>query len=352
MGCATSNKRANTLVALEGCRSLLFSSPRCQSRTLFVSVDHRRLPSASVIIPTKNRPDDLERTVSTLLGQSSLPQELIIIDQSADEESHRGVERQFRQAPPGVREGLQLRYRIDASITGGAEARNRAMDIASGEVWVFLDDDVILEPDFLEELLRAYDGVPELTGVSGVITNYSPPKLWVQLWNIVFRRGPFHDERQPIYWSAERLRHAPPIPVSRFGGGLMSFRASAVKHLRFDENLRGVSEGEDVDFCCRLPAGSRLVICPRARLAHMMSPQGRANDHWLNRMVLGTHFLYRKNWRRGVINRLWFLWLNLGCGLLATAASARRGSLEPWRDLLAGMAEARNRARRTPPART
>ena len=30
------------------------------------------------------------------------------------------------------------------------------MEIASGEIWLFLDDDVELEPSFIEELLRAY----------------------------------------------------------------------------------------------------------------------------------------------------------------------------------------------------
>lgn len=313
-----------------------------------MSLNTQLLPSASVIIPTKNRPQDLERAVASLLAQSLLPRELIVVDQSDGEESKRGVETTLLRARARTGDAIQLHYIRNPAITGLAQARNRAMKVASGEVWLFLDDDVVLESDFLEELLKVYVDTPELTGVSGVITNYVRPQLWLRLWNALFRRGPFHDERQPIYWRADRLRYASPIPVSQFGGGLMSFRASAVREMRFDENLRGVSEGEDVDFCCRLPAGSRLVICPRARLVHMMSPQGRAKDHWLRRMVLGTHFLYRKNWRHGIIKRMWFLWLNVGCALLATVASGRRGSWEPWRDLLAGIADAKKPVPRTP----
>lgn len=314
---------------------------RSRSWTLSVNGPPNLLPSASVIIPTKDRPQDLEHTVSTVLAQTLLPCELIIVDQSTDDKSQRRAELQFHQVPAPIHETVRLRYIKDPSITGGAQARNRAMGVARGEVWVFLDDDVVLEPDFLEELLKPYAESRDLTGVSGIITNYPLPPRWFRAWTAVFRRGPFHDDRQPVYWRADRLRHASPIPVSRLGGGLMSFRASAVRGLRFDENLHGVSEGEDVDFCCRLPAGSRLVICPRARLAHMQSPQGRTQDHWLRRMVLGSHYLYRKNWRGSVVNRIWFLWLNVGCGLLATLASLRRGLFEPWRAFLTGIAEAK-----------
>lgn len=306
-----------------------------------MNANHRPLPSASVVIPTKDRPEDLERTVSTLLLQSLLPRELIVVDQSGGTETERRVQCQLLQAPLAVRQAVQLHYIKDPSIKSLPEARNRAMETARGEVWLFLDDDVLLESDFLEQLLKAYVAAPELTGASGVITNYLPPPLWFRMWTNLFRRGPFHDDRQSIYWTAERLRGANPIPVTCLTGALMSFRASAIRGLRFDENMRGVSEGEDVDFCCRLPAGARLVICPRARLAHMKSPRGRAGDHALHRMVLGTHFLYRKNWRRGIVNRFWFLWLNVGCALLATLASVHRRSLEPWHAFLAGIAKAK-----------
>ena len=116
---------------------------------------------------------------------------------------------------------------------------DRAMDIAEGDIWLFLDDDVILEADFLKELIAVYSSYPEVTGVSGVVTNYHPPPWQYRLWDLIFARGPFHDERQSIYWKADTLRGASPIAVSKFGAGLMSFRAQAVKGVRFDGNLRG-----------------------------------------------------------------------------------------------------------------
>lgn len=127
----------------------------------------------------------------------------------------------------------------------------------------------------------------------------------------------------------------------------MSFRAGAVKGIAFDENLHGVSDGEDVDFCVRL--GAALFIGPAARLVHNQSPQGREQGHWLRRHARGTVYLYRRNWNRGWWNRACIAWLYAGYGLMATAGSILRLSAEPWRALLAGRREGMAAARGTIP---
>jgi len=289
--------------------------------------------TVSVIIPTKNRPGDLDLTVQTLLQQSVLPEELLIVDQSTDDESSQRVHRLMDRYAPG---SMQLKYVHDSRLSGGAAARNRAMAMATSEVWLFLDDDVCLEPNFVEELLAAYHSYPQAVGVSGIVTNYPRPAVAFQLWNRIFVCGPFRDDRQPVYWNAEQLRSSPPVRVSRLGAGLMSFRADAVRDIRFDENLSGVSDGEDVDFCSRI-GGRLLIIVPQARLVHKLSPAGRSRQHWLNRHARSNHFLYRKNWSSKAINRASFAWLNAGYFLVAGFASLRAASLTPWRDLMDGI---------------
>ncbi len=295
--------------------------------------------SVSVIIPTKDRPDDLERAIRSLLGQSILPRELIIVDQSRDAKSRQRVEREFAGFLRRLRGYTKLVYLHDPSIGGGAIARNRAMDVAKGDFWVFLDDDVELEPDFIQELLDAYHRYPQADGVSGIITNYRLPPWPFRIWSWTFFRGPFRDERQPIYWNADRLRGCDPVAVSRFGGGVMSFRAAPIRSLRFDENLKGVSDGEDVDFCARLRPGAVLLITPRARLAHHQSPVGRSKTHSLRRFARANCYLYEKHWRKCAFHRLYFMWFCVGLGLGASVASLRRGSLDPWRALVQGMRE-------------
>jgi len=297
--------------------------------------------SVSVIIPTKNRPDDLQLAVRSLFEQTRLAQQLIIVDQSESPESFQRIQKEYAELPAQVRNVLTLEYIRDSSIPGGAVARNRAMDVAQGQVLLFLDDDVRLEPDFVAELLAVYNRITAAGGVSGIITNYKRPRWLYRAWTALFLRGPFHDDRQPIYWRADAHRSHGPIAVTRLGGGLMSFRATAIDGLRFDENLRGVSDGEDVDFCMRLRPGTLLLVAPRARLLHNQSPRGRATDHFLRREARSFYYLYWRNWDRGIKNRLCFALLNLGFGLLATLAGLRRGSLEPWRALRAAIKDAK-----------
>jgi GT2 family glycosyltransferase len=301
-------------------------------------------PQISIIIPTKNRPNALALAVRSLLAQTVAPLSLVIVDQSPDDESRWRVETELARRASASRTGPCLDYIHDSSILGAAAARNRAMAVAEGDIWLFLDDDVCLEPDFIEQLLAVYRERPEVTGVSGIITNYARASLAYRLWSGCFLRGPFHDERQRIYWNAGRLRGSLPIRVHRFGGGLMSFRAEVIRDNRFDENLdrsfSGVSDGEDVDFCARLGSDALLLIAPRARLQHFHDPSGRLSDHWLRRHARGNVFLYHKNWNRNVLNRLRYGWLWLGYSAVATTATFRHGSLVPWRALRTGALEA------------
>lgn len=294
--------------------------------------------AVSVLIPTKDRPTDLGWAVHSLLAQTVLPSELIIVDQSADRRAQQEVFRVWAAAAPEARR-ISLRYFHAPWITGAAPARNFAMDRARGAIWLFLDDDVCLESDFIAELLRVYRDDVAALGVSGVVSNYPMPSWRFRLWRRVFERGPFRDERQPIYWHAKRLLGAGPIPVRRFGSGLMSFRAEAIRRHRFDGTLRGVPRGEDVDFCERLGPRARLLITPRARLAHKCGDVARVPSAWLAAEMRAARYLYRRNWRRRRGAGCALLWLLAGYALLGFWESVRAGSWAGCRALITGLRE-------------
>lgn len=277
-------------------------------------------PSLSVIIPTKNRARDLEATIESLLAQTRLPDELIIVDQSP--------EKSFTKSIP-----IPIRYIHHTDLSGASTARNAGMAVATGDVWLFLDDDVIPEPTFIERLTAAY--APGVTGVSGIVTNYKRPALGRLLWEFIFVRGPFLDDRQRVYWNANRMKDGVPLRVKQFGAGLMSFRASAIKNLRFDPSLTGTSPGEDIDFCASLPKGSVLLIAPRARLFHKRSPEGRAATHWLSLHAQVNSYMRERHWRSGLWNNICFAWLKVGYALVALLSCIKRrssGSWTAWRE--------------------
>ncbi len=270
----------------------------------------------SVIIPTKNRSADLDRTIDTLLIQTVMPFELVLVDQSANPSFTRDIP-------------IPLRYMHDPLLSGLTAARNLAITQAEGDILLFLDDDVLLEPNFIEEILNAYeDGI---TGVSGIITNYSVPALRQRLWERTFQRGPFRDERQSIYRNVERYTAFRYVQVRFLGGGLMSFRAAAIREHYFDTNLTGPCPGEDIDFCAGLPKGSVLLIAPRARLVHNRSPESRKDTHWLSVQSQVAYYMRERHWRAGLWNNLCFLWLKVGYLALAVYSMLGTRSTEAWR---------------------
>ena len=259
--------------------------------------------------------------------------ELIIVDQSNE--------------PCALKtEPLRLKYVYNPRVTGASQARNEGMKQATGDVLLFLDDDVLLEPNFVGNLLATYHS--GVAGVSGIITNYSSPPIARQLWEFAFEVGPYHDDRQTVYREVEKLRNTEPVRVRQFGAGLMSFRADVIRGLWFDENLSGACFGEDIDFCARLPRGSVLLITPQARLVHKRSLEGRNSVHWLDLHAQGTNYMRQRHWRSGLWNNVCFAWLNVGYAMSATLSSVRRMSLEPWLALIRGSKRGREFASARP----
>lgn len=296
-----------------------------------------RIPGETItaIIPTKNRPAALRHTLTTLFAQRRAVDQLIIVDQSPA--CHREALHQLRAAlaaPPA------WIYLHEPRITGGAAARNRAMELAQGTIWLFLDDDVELHPEFTAALLAAYRRCPRALGMAGLITNYPRPPWRERGWNAVFRRGLFRDDRQPLYWRAARLHGPEPLPVSRFSGSAMSFRAAAVGPVRFDSRLTGVSNGEDVGFCLALTGGGPgLFIAPAARLCHLRDPCGRSQEHWVRQAARDAWFLYWNQRRNaaypGWLQRWCLAWLDLGLALGAAASATHhrsRAALSAWQE--------------------
>ena len=277
----------------------------------------------SVIIPTKGRAAPLGRLLGTISQQTCPPVEVIIVDQTP-------APAQVSEVRPALGAcGDRLVYIHDPAVSGVAQARNRGMALAAGDIWLFLDDDVALEPDFIEAILRAYQEHPDASGISGVITNYRAPGLGFRLYHRIAELGPFWDDRQPVYWKAERLGQA--VSVSRFSGGVMSVRRTPV---RCDENLTGISPSEDVDFSLQVARTGTLFIEPRARAFHHQVAGSRG--HWLGGASQAAWYLYFKHWRRSPGATLAFAWLNVAYLTGALAGSVRRQSFAPLRAFLQG----------------
>ena len=290
--------------------------------------------TTSVIMPTKNRPVFLAEAVRALLAQTTLPDELIVVDQSDDDRGRREVTALIAALPAARRP--RLIYVIDRSINGAAAARNIGFDRATGDIVIGYDDDVVAEPGTIERLLAHYRNAPDLAGLAPVITNYPAPGRLLRLHRWLFTRGPFHDERQPVYWYWRRYPGPTRIPVRMFTGAMMSFRRTALDGIRHDARYRGASVGEDIDLCWTIGRrGGRLAIVTDARIVHNRAPRPARRHE--EAMIAAWGFLYRKHLPKTLGMRLAFAWYVTGVLVSSTVAALSLKTLDPLRSARAGL---------------
>lgn len=100
----------------------------------------------SVITPTYNRAEYLGKAIDSVLGQTYQDLELIIVDDNKP-----GSEaRKATEAIISKYTDLRIRYIQNPKNLGGAESRNKGIELAKGEYTAFLDDDDMYLPDRLE----------------------------------------------------------------------------------------------------------------------------------------------------------------------------------------------------------
>ncbi|WP_214473746.1 glycosyltransferase [Mesorhizobium sp. dw_380] len=114
------------------------------------------LPSASVVICTRDRPNELRRCLSSLPQQSVPPAEVIVVDNAST-----GSETREVAVAAGAIYVREDRPGLDI-------ARNRGAERASSEIVAYTDDDVLLHPQWLEQLITAFDR-PSIGAVTGLV---------------------------------------------------------------------------------------------------------------------------------------------------------------------------------------
>lgn len=139
-------------------------SPTCHGRWMSKEYEPGLV---SVIIPTYRRWSFLESTVADFNQQTWLPDEIIIVDQSPPADIPQGQpDRLVSASRAKVRYVRQTRPRV-------YEARNRAAEIAEGEILIYVDDDVRVEAQYVEAHMVNYRD-PSVHAVVGAIQPQHP----------------------------------------------------------------------------------------------------------------------------------------------------------------------------------
>jgi GT2 family glycosyltransferase len=133
--------------------------------------------TASIVIPTKNRKDQLRETIRSVLNQT-VRCEIIVVDDGSTDDTGEMIRNEFPDVIYEKRE-----------ISGGPTAcRNRGAEMAAGEFLVTLDDDcVFCQPTSLEKALQWFD-LPEIGAVTLPFVN-------VKQDHVLRTAAPSRDER-------------------------------------------------------------------------------------------------------------------------------------------------------------
>jgi len=240
----------------------------------------------TIIIPTYKREHVLCNTINSVLQNiedSSLSEnevELLIIDQTSEHISE--VADFLRE----ISKRNNVHYILEL-MPNLPNARNVGIQQSSGDIILFLDDDVDLYNGFLDCLINCYDNSIISSVVGGVtLVNQSDGNILLQnnnwlkkiirtfFFKTIGHGRAFSISSLGFILSETDSQHEGWVDAGR--GCNMSFRRVVFDKVNlFDTSYRGNALREETDLFCRMKkAGLRVWYCPSMRVNHIMSNTG------------------------------------------------------------------------------
>jgi len=201
--------------------------------------------SVSIVICTRNRPEQLARCLRSLQDLSHCPQEILVVDNDPTKDSTRQLVDQI----PGIQYIPELR-------PGLSIARNTGIRHSTADIIAFTDDDVIVHPDWITRLQQSFND-PKVMAVTGLVLT---AELETEAQLIFEKYWSFNQGYYPLTFDThffEQMKHQG-VPVWRIGAGAnMALRRKAFELVGdFDECLGAGAAGcsEDSELWYRLLA--------------------------------------------------------------------------------------------------
>jgi GT2 family glycosyltransferase len=273
------------------------------------TIKHMEL-KVSVIIPTKNRVYDLEECIESLINQIYSIDELVVVDGSNDNETENCI-RSLKE------KNLNFDCVYLKQTKGGmAHARNIGIDYASGDVIIFIDDDVILDKRYMEEIVTVFanDKNKEIGGVGGKAEEKGNNKilhLFYPIFGIIFLRDSWKKGSVTISGHHTRLPDEPSY-VEWLDGKSMAYRKNVLAEFRDDERLEILSPYayyEDLDLSYRIGKKYKLFLNPKAKAIHKASPSSRPDFFKTNSIKIQNHYYFIKKHK---FSKVAFWWSTFG----------------------------------------
>lgn len=197
-------------------------------------------PRLSVIIPVYNAISSLDRCLDALERSESQDFEVIVVDDHSTDGSENIAEKRCANF-----------VRLEQN-SGQAAARNRAARMAKSDLLFFLDSDVLVEPDTLDNILHVFAQEPDAAATFCAYQSDTPERNFASQYKNLLH-----------HWTHQVSGRE----AATFCGGYGAIRRDVFLQMGgFDEHYRAM---EDVELGYRLhQAGHRVVLSPAIQLTH------------------------------------------------------------------------------------
>lgn len=209
------------------------------------------MPDISVIIVSRDRPDDLRKVLACLRFQDISGFEVVVVTNTPG-------------ALEGARHPLPL-HLFDCDEANIAVARNVGLAAAKGRYVAFCDDDALPDPSWLRQLLGPFSN-PDVGGTGGFTRGRN---------GISLQWGAVETDTVGVAHPLEIASDAEPVIFAPSGekapvmiGTNCAFRASALRQIGgFDPAFAYFLDDSDISLRLN-QAGWHLAIVPRAQVHH------------------------------------------------------------------------------------
>ena len=219
----------------------------------------------SILMPTHNRADILPialKSFESLSIPAGWHTEMVIVANACTDNTCDVLDEHIDKLP------FPTRYVVEP-VAGSSQARNRGVQEARGEIFIFVDDDVLVSPNWLIGLINVFETTPaDFVG--------GPVKLW---WHAIERPEWFTSDFDSLLAAKEHgtevIELDNPTAVITINIAYRRKIFDQVGGFRRDLERRGKGTGsyEDVEFNTRaLEAGMRLFYAPSAPVQHWVEP--------------------------------------------------------------------------------
>jgi glycosyltransferase involved in cell wall biosynthesis len=213
------------------------------------------LPSATVVICTRHRPDDLRQCLQALLAADLTNVEILVVDNAPADHRTQQVVSEF-----GVRYAVEPRRGLNWARTRGAE-------LATGDIVIYTDDDVLVAPDWANAIRQPFSD-PNVAAVTGLVLAHELETAAQEFFERQTSFGRGYGRRTFM------LSNLSPLAAANVGAGAsMAFRRAVLTRVRpfaleLDAGTAARSGGDTYAFYRLLSLGHQFVYAPEAVVWH------------------------------------------------------------------------------------